>query len=81
MYCLIVSYNIKELEKDFDEIFPFFLELVKNNKEVIDKEMNLLNKAILDMLLLDRHSTRLAIKELYMSERLKREDGESALQI
>ena len=81
LYSLIVTYNLEELEKDFIEIFPFFISLVEKNKQIIDKELNIFNKTILNMILIDKDSTKKAIKELYVSERMKRENGESNLQI
>lgn len=81
LYSLIVTYNLEELEKDFNKIYPFFMSLVEKSKEIIDEEMNIFNKTILNMIMIDKNSTKSAIKELYMSERLKREKGESNLQI
>ena len=80
-YCVINSYGLDELQNDFDKIFPLFVSLVNKHKDTIEKEMNIFNKTVLNMMLIDKDSTRTAIKEFYLSQRIKRENGNLDIQI
>lgn len=80
-YSLANAYDLVELQKEFDNIYPFFITLVEKSKKIIDTEMNLFNKTLLNMMMLDKDGTKAAIKEFYLSQRIKRENGESNLQI
>ena len=80
-YCVINAYNLEELKPDFDKIYPLFVSLVNKHKDTIEKEMNIFNKTVLNMMLIDKDSTRVAIKEFYLSQRIKRENGNLDIQI
>lgn len=81
VYTIILKYEIKELEPKFDEIMPLIKKMVENDKDLFDKELDYYNKAILNMMLLDKSITRKAVIELYTECRKKREEGEFLLQI
>lgn len=81
VYTIILKYEINDLEKEFDTIMLMIEEMVKNNKELFDNKLDYYNKAILNMMLLDRKITKKAIIELYTECRKKREEGEFLLQI
>ena len=80
-YSLINAHDLVELQDDFDKVYPLLKNLVEKHEKIIEREINLFNRTILNMILIDKDGTKKAIKELYWSQRLKRENGESNLQI
>jgi len=81
VYTIIVTFDLEELYKEYDKHFDLFKELIKKyDKEIIDKLDNY-NKIVLYMLLLDKETSKPAIKELYKSFKERRNEGDFELQI
>ena len=81
VYTIIVYYNINELYSKYDEYFKLFKKLVIKYNYLLEKELDNYNKAILNMIMLNKEVSMSAIKELYNSFRIKRENGEFLNQI
>ncbi len=81
VYTIIVAFEINDLESKIDEIFPLLKKLTEKNSDLLNKELDHYNKAMLSMILLDRKTTHNAIKELYIECKKLREDGNFSLQI
>lgn len=81
VYTIIVTFDLNEAYKEFEKHYKLFKELVnKYNNEIIDKLDNY-NKIILYMLILDKDVSKNAVKELYKSFKMKRNEGNFNLQI
>lgn len=81
VYTIILKYEIKDLEPKFDEIIPIISDMFNKNRNLFDNKLDYYNKALLNMMLLDKEITKKAIIELYTECRRKREEGEFLLQI
>lgn len=81
VYTIIVAFDLDELYKEFEKHYKLFRRLIKKyNCEIIDKLDNY-NKAVLYMMLLDRKTSKPAIKALYKAFKEKRNEGDFELQI
>lgn len=81
VYTIIIYYDINELYSKYDEYYKLFKKLVVKYNSTLEKELDNYNKAILNMLMLNKDVSIPAIKELYNSFRIKRENGEFSNQI
>jgi len=81
VYTIIVTFDLDEVYEDFNKQYDLFIKLVeKYDNEIIDKLENY-NKAVLYMMLLDKDISKGAVKELYKSFKMKRNEGNFSLQI
>lgn len=81
VYTIIVTFDLDDVYKEFEKHFGLFKELIqKYGNELIEKLDNY-NKIVLYMLLLDRETSKPAVKALYKAFKEKRNDGTFELQI
>ncbi len=81
VYTIIVTFDLDDVYEEYEKHFGLFKELIKKyDKEIIDKLDNY-NKIVLYMLLLDRQTSKPAVKELYKSFKERRNEGDFELQI
>ena len=81
VYTIIVYFDLNELYEKYDNYYPLFRELVVKYKDTLQKELDDYNKILLHMIMLDKKIAIPAIKELYNSFKIKRENGEFLNQI
>ena len=81
VYTIIVSFDIKDIDKDFEKNYILFEKLIhRYGNEIIDK-LDYYNKIVLYMMLLDKNTCKQAIKALYKSFKEKRNEGNFEVQI
>lgn len=81
VYTIIVSFDLNDVYKEFEVHYDLFIKLInKYEDEIIDK-LDIYNKAVLYMMLLDKDTSRPAVKELYRAFKDKRNEGDFGLQI
>lgn len=81
VYTIIVTFDLDDVYKEFEKLFPLFEQLInKYNHKIID-ELDNYNKSVLYMMLLDKSTSKPAVKQLYKSYKEKRNNGEFSLQI
>ncbi len=81
LYTILVRYDINELFPKYNELFLTVEEIMNKDGEFIWSKLDYYNKALLYMMLLDKETSREAIKQFYISYKAKREAGEFKLQI
>lgn len=81
VYTIIVSFDLEEVYKDFENNYTLFEDLIHiYGNEIIDKLDNY-NKAVLYMMLLDKETSKPAVKAFYKAFKEKRNEGDFKLQI
>jgi len=81
VYTIIVTFDLDEVYKEYEKHFELFKELIKKyDKQIIDQLDNY-NKIVLYMLLLDKETSKPAVKQLYKSFKERRNEGNFELQI
>lgn len=81
VYTIIVSFDLDDVYKEFEKLYDLFEQLInKYGNEIIDKLDNY-NRAVLYMMLLDKETSKVAVKELYKAFKIKRNEGDFELQI
>lgn len=80
-YTNIVTADLSELNGEFEKHYELLVKLVKKyGNEIIDK-IDDYNKVILYMMLLDKETSKPAVKEFYKSFKQKRDEGEFKIQV
>lgn len=68
LYSAIVTYDFNELYSKYEEIFEILKNImISNQSDFIWSKLNYYRRAILDMMLLDKHMSKEAIKQLYLA--------------
>ena len=81
VYTIIVTFDLDDVYEEYEKHFDLFKDLIKKyDKEIIDRLDNY-NKIVLYMLLLDRETSKPAVKQLYKSFKERRNEGNFELQI
>ena len=81
VYTIIVTFDLDEVYEEFKKHYNLFEQLInKYDNQIIDKLDNY-NKIVLYMLLLDKETSKPAVKELYKAYKIKRNEGDFGLQI
>ena len=81
VYTIIVTFDLDEVYEEYKKHYNLFEQLInKYNNQIIEKLDNY-NKIVLYMLLLDKETSKPAVKELYKSYKMKRNEGDFGLQI
>ncbi len=81
LYTILVRYDIKDLFAKYDELFLTVKEIMNKDGEFILNKLDYYNKSLLYMMLLDKETSKEAIRQFYISYKAKREAGEFKLQI
>ncbi len=81
VYTIIVAFDLEDVYKEFEKLFPLFEKLIDLYKNQITDKLDNYNKSVLYMMLLDKQVSKPAVKKLYKSYKEKRNNGEFSLQI
>ena len=81
VYTIIVTFDLDEVYKEFEKRYSLFEKVVKKYENDIIDKLNNYNKAVMYMMLLNKDISKKAVKELYKSYKIKRNEGEFELQI
>ena len=81
VYTIIVAFDLDDVYKDFEKIYPLFEKLIKKYETQITEKLDNYNKAVLYLMLLNTELSKPAVKELYKTYKEKRNNGEFSLQI
>lgn len=81
VYTIIVTFGLDEVYKEFEKQYDLFEKLVKEYEKEIFEMLGAYNKAVLYMMLLDKDLSKTAVKELYITFKEKRNNGEFSVQI
>ena len=81
VYTIIVTFDLDEVYKEYEKHFELFKELIKKYDNQIIDQLDNYNKIVLYMLLLDKETSKPAVKELYKAYKERRNEGNFELQI
>lgn len=81
LYTIIVNFNIEELYDKYESVYKLLMSLVEKYGDELQKELDEYNKAILYLMMLDKETSKSAIKEIYSKFKEKRDKGEFNKQI
>lgn len=81
VYTIIVTFELDELYKDFEKQYYLFEKLINQYGNEITDKLELYNKVVLDMMLLDKETSKPAVKELYKAFKTRRNEGDFGVQI
>lgn len=81
VYTIIVTFGLDEVYKEFEKNYNLFEELIKEYENDIVKMLDVYNKAIFYMIILNKDLSKEAVKQLYITYKEKRNNGEFSLQI
>lgn len=81
LYTIIVNFNIEELYDRYESVYKLLMSLVEKYGDELQKELDEYNKAILYLMMLDKETSKPAIKEIYSKFKEKRDNGEFNKQI
>lgn len=76
LYTIIVSFNLEELYDRYEDVYKLLISLIEKHEEIILKELDNYSKAVLYLMLLDKETSKTAIKEIYNKFQEKRFKGE-----
>lgn len=75
IYTILVTYEFKELEDKYQELFVILTNIIEKQNELIWNKLNYYRKAILSMMLFDKNISKKAIKHLYLAYEKERRKG------
>lgn len=81
VYTIIVTFGLEDVYKEFEKQYDLFEKLLKEYEKEILEMLGDYNKAVLYMMLLDKDVSKEAVKQLYISFKEKRNNGEFSVQI
>ncbi len=81
VYTIIVTFNLDEVYKEFEKKYELFEDLVNEYQDEIVKMLDTYNKAVFYMMILNKDLSKDAVKQLYVTYKEKRNNGEFSLQI
>lgn len=81
VYTIISAFDLNEVFENFDRDYQLLCEIIKEYGTDITEKLDNYNKAVLNMLLLNKEICREPVKVLYKTFKEKRNNGEFELQI
>ncbi len=81
LYTILVRYDIEELMPKYNELFLTVEDIMRKNGKFVFEKLDYYNSAILNMILLDKETSKNAVKQFYIDYKAKREEGNFKLQI
>ena len=81
VYTIICAFDLEEVFNNYDRDYNLLVEIMKKYGNEITDKLDFYNKAVLNMLLLNKDICREPVKVLYKTFKEKRNNGEFDLQI